>query len=177
LPLLATAFIGGVLADAVDRRRMALATDVALGAGSAALALFASIRVSAWPLYVAAAWMSAVSGLQRPSMQSLVPRLVDKDEVPAAAGLAAVAGRIGLTAGPALGGVLIASAGLVTAYVADLVSYAISLACLRMIRAMPPPEGAEPPSLAALREGFKYARSRQELIGTYVVDFVAMVFG
>jgi MFS family permease len=177
LPLLATAFVGGVLADAVDRRRMALATDVALGAGSAALALFASIRVSAWPLYIAAAWMSAVSGLQRPSMQSLVPRLVDKDEVPAAAALAAVAGSIGMTAGPALGGVLIASAGLVTAYIADLVSYAISLACLRMVRAMPPPEGAEPPSLAAVREGFKYARSRQELIGTYVVDFVAMVFG
>jgi MFS family permease len=46
-----------------------------------------------------------------------------------------------------------------------------------MIKAVPPPEDAERPRLAAVFEGFRYARSRQELIGTYVVDFVAMVFG
>ena len=46
-----------------------------------------------------------------------------------------------------------------------------------MIRAVPPAEGAERPSVKALRQGFRYAASRQELIGTYVVDFVAMVFG
>jgi len=48
---------------------------------------------------------------------------------------------------------------------------------VRRIGGLPPPEGSEAPSLAGLREGFRYARSRQELIGTYVVDFVAMVFG
>jgi hypothetical protein len=59
----------------------------------------------------------------------------------------------------------------------DVLSYAASLLCLWLIGAVPPPEGAERPSLAAVREGFRYARSRQELIGTYAVDFVAMVFG
>jgi MFS family permease len=177
VPLLATAFIGGMLADSVDRRRMALSTDVGLAMGSAMLALLAATRASAWPLYVVAAWMSAVGGLQRPSMESLVPRLVPKDELPAAAGLASIRGSVGMVAGPAIGGMLIASVGLPITYLADVVSYAASLVCLWLIRAVPPPEGAEPPSLAALREGFRYARSRQELIGTYVVDFVAMVFG
>src|SRR6185295_9207500 len=161
----------------VDRRRMALSTDVGLAMGSAMLALLAATRASAWPLYVVAAWMSAVGGLQRPSMESLVPRLVAKDELPAAAGLASIRGSVGMVAGPAIGGMLIASVGLPITYLADVVSYAASLVCLWLIRAVPPPEGAEPPSLAALREGFRYARSRQELIGTYVVDFVAMVFG
>src|SRR5436309_985796 len=69
------------------------------------------------------------------------------------------------------------SAGLPAAYLADVVSYAVSLLCLWMIKAVPPAAGAERPSLAAVREGFRYARSRQELIGRYVVDFVAMVFG
>src|SRR4029434_954806 len=59
----------------------------------------------------------------------------------------------------------------------DVVSYALSLVCLWLIRAVPPPEGTERPCIAAVLEGFRYARSRQELIGTYVVDFVAMVFG
>ena len=177
VPLLATAFVGGALADAIDRRRMALVTDLALALGSGALVLLASSRASAWPLFVVAAWMSAVNGLQRPSMESLVPRLIDKEDMPAAAALAGVRGGIGMIAGPAVGGVLIASVGLASTYLVDVVSYVISLVCLWQIRAVPPPEGAEPPSVEAVLEGFRYARSRQELIGTYIVDFVAMVFG
>ncbi len=177
VPLLTTAFVGGVLADAVDRRRMALITDVGLAAGSAALALIAFVGASAPWLYIVAAWMSAVGGLQRPSMESLAPRLVAKHELPAAAALAAFRGSVCMIAGPAAGGVLVASAGLPVTYLADVVTYVVSLACLWRIRAVAPPEGAEPPSLAAVREGFQYAWSRQELIGTYVVDVVAMVFG
>ena len=177
IPLLVTAFIGGAIADAVDRRRIAIATDVALAAGSAALALIAAIGASAWMLYLVAAWMSAVGGLQRPAIESLVPRLVDKHDMPAAASLSIVRGSIGMIAGPAVGGVLLSSAGLTATYLTDVGSYAASLACLWMIKAVPPAEDAEKPSIAAVFEGFRYARSRQELIGTYIVDFVAMVFG
>jgi len=177
VPLLATAFIGGAMADAVDRRRIAIATDVALAAGSATLALIATRGASPLLLYLVAAWMSAVSGLQRPAIESLVPRLIEKHELPAAASLTVVRGSVGMIAGPAVGGLLIASTGLTVTYVVDVVSYAASLACLGMIRAVPPAEGADRPSVAAVIEGFSYASSRQELIGTYVVDFVAMVFG
>jgi MFS family permease len=106
-----------------------------------------------------------------------MPRLVDKDEVPAAAALSMLRGGIGMIAGPALGGVLIASSGVAVTYLADCASYVLSVLAVRMIRNLPPAEGAESPSLAAILEGFRYARSRQELIGSYVVDFVAMVFG
>ena len=177
VPLLATAFIGGALADAVDRRRIAIVADVALGAGSAALAIIATRGGSASLLYVVAAWMSAVSGLQRPAIESLVPRLIEKHELPAAASLAVTRGSVGMIVGPAIGGLLIASAGLTVTYLVDVVSYAASLACLGSIRAVPPAEGAESPSVAAVIEGFRYAMSREELIGTYVIDFVAMVFG
>ncbi len=177
VPLLATAFIGGVMADAVDRRRIAIVTDVLLAAGSATLAIIATRGASAPLLYLVAAWMSAVTGLQRPAIESLVPRLLAKHELPAAASLQVVRGSIGMIAGPAVGGLLLASTGLQVTYLVDVVSYAASLACLGMIRAVPPAEGAERPSIAAVVEGFRYASSRQELIGTYVVDFVAMVFG
>jgi len=177
VPLLATAFIGGAMADAVDRRRIVIVTDLALAAGSATLAIIAARGPSVLLLYLVAAWMSAVSGLQRPAIESLVPRLIEKHELPAAASLAVVRGSVGMIAGPAIGGLLIASAGLTVTYLVDVASYATSLACLAMIRAVPPTEGAERPSIAAVIEGFRYASSRQELIGTYVVDFVAMVFG
>jgi MFS family permease len=177
IPLLATAFVGGALADAVDRRRMAMATDIALAAGSVALAIAATAGARAPVLYAVAAWMAGVGGLQRPSIDALVPRLVDKHEMPAAAALGMFRGSVGMIAGPALGGVLIAAIGLGPTYLIDVASYLVSLGCLWLIRPVPPIDSAEAPSVAAVVDGFRYAISRQELIGTYVVDFIAMVFG
>jgi MFS family permease len=177
-PLLLTAFLGGALADAVDRRKMVLRTEIALAGGSGLLALYALLEAPpVWPLYLAAGAMSALNGLQRPSIDSLTPRLVDREEIPAAAQLAMLRGSVGMIAGPALAGVLLSSAGLTATYAADFLSYVLSFLAFRLIRAMPPPEGAEAPSLARVREGFRYAMGRQELVGTYIVDFVAMVFG
>ena len=123
------------------------------------LALLALTPAPIWPLFVVAGWMSAVSGLQRPSIEALTPRLVERDEIPAAAALASVRGSISMIAGPALGGVLLASAGLPATYLVDVASYAVSLICLWMIRAVPPAEGADRPSLKALREGFATRRA------------------
>ena len=177
VPLLVTAFVGGALADSVDRRRLAIATEAGLAAGSATLAAVAVAGARPWMLYSVAAWMSACNGLQRPSMESLMPRLVEREDLPAAASLTAFRGSLGMIAGPALGGALLAGAGLPAAYLVDVATYLVSIGCLAAIRAVPPPEAGDRPSLAAVREGLRYARSRQELVGTYVVDFVAMVFG
>jgi MFS family permease len=177
IALLSTAFIGGALADAIDRRRMGMVTDVALAAGSAMLALLAATTASPWMLYAVAAWMSALAALQRPSLQALVPRFLPKDEITGAAALQMVAGSVAQIGGPAVGGLIIARWGLADAYLVDAVSYALAFGLLAALRPTPPGEHAEPASLARVLEGFRYARSRQELIGTYVVDFVAMVFG
>jgi MFS family permease len=178
VPLLLTAFVGGALADVVDRRRMVLATEIGLGLGSGALALSALAgRPPVGSLYAIAAVMSALNGLQRPSLEALAPRLVDPDEMPALSTLATLRGSIGMIAGPALGGLLIASIGLASTYLFDVATFVFSLAAIRTIRAVVPPESAAGPTLRSVLEGFRYARGRQELMGTYVVDFVAMVFG
>src|SRR5207245_10865245 len=80
-------------------------------------------------------------------------------------------------AGPALAGVLIAVAGLPITYLVDVATFVVGLACLLLMRAAPPPVDAARPSIARVLEGIRYARSRPELIGTYVVDIVAMLFG
>jgi len=180
LPLLVTAFLGGALADTVDRRRLILATEVGLALGSGALALTALAgKPPVWALYAIAAGMSALNGLQRPSLDALAPRLVEPDEMPALASLAVFRGSVVMIAGPALGGALIAATGLSSAYWFDVLTYVFSFLAIRAIRAELPREtGArEGPSLRSVLDGFHYARGRQELIGTYVVDFVAMVFG
>ncbi|HEY5906529.1 MAG TPA: MFS transporter [Vicinamibacteria bacterium] len=178
VPLLITAFVGGALADAMDRRRMVIFTEIGLMAGCGLLMLDAALdEPSVALLYVAAGLMSALFGLQRPSLDALTPRLVSRDEIGAAAALAALRGSVGMIAGPALGGVLVGSAGAVVAFGVDALTYLVSLVCFLAMRSVPPPEDAEQPSLRSVLEGFRYARSRQELIGTYVVDFTAMIFG
>jgi MFS family permease len=178
VPLLLTAFVGGALADSVDRRRLVIAAEIGLAGGCGLLmANAARDHPSIALLYVAAAIMSALNGLQRPSLDALTPRLVDKDEIPAAAALGSFRGSLGMIAGPALGGMLLGTVGPVAAYAVNALTYVLSLLCFRAVRRVPPPQSAEVPSLERVREGFRYARSRQELIGTYVVDFVAMIFG
>jgi MFS family permease len=73
--------------------------------------------------------------------------------------------------------VLIASAGLAATYAVDVATFVVSLVALARMRAVPPPPDAAPPSLARIAEGWRYARSRQELMGTYLVDVNAMLFG
>ncbi|HVQ28957.1 MAG TPA: MFS transporter [Vicinamibacteria bacterium] len=178
LPLLVTAFVGGALADSVDRRRLVITAELGLAGGCGLLMLNAAREhPSVAALYVAAALMSGLNGLQRPSIDALTPRLVDKHEIPAAAALGGFRGSVGMILGPALGGLLAGTLGPVAAYAFNALTYVLAVLCFRAIRALPAPENVEQPSLERVREGFRYARSRQELIGTYVVDFVAMVFG
>jgi MFS family permease len=178
LPLLVTAFVGGALADSTDRRRLVLVVHVGLSGVSALLALNAMRATpSIVVLYVGAALMSGLGGLQRPSLEAITPRVVDKEEIAATAALAAFRGSVGMIVGPALGGVMIASLGVPTTYLFDLATYLFSFVAIRRLRPMPPQPGADRPSLEGVVVGLSYARSRQELLGTYIVDFVAMIFG
>jgi MFS family permease len=177
-PILVFAFVGGALADALDRRLLFLLTEAAFAVTSAVLLANAVLTVPMlWPVYVAAGAQGGLFALQRPAQTALLPRLVPTDEITAAGALNALNTSMGMVAGPALAGVLIAGAGLPVAYGLDVLTFVVSLAALALMRASPPPPEAERPSLRRVAEGLRYARSRQDLLGTYVVDMVAMFFG
>ncbi len=172
------AMLGGALADARDRRTMVLLSEVALMACSLILAGNALLaHPLIWLIFATAALWGALDALQRPSLDALLPRLVDRAELPAAAALGNIRGTLGMIAGPAIGGVLVALAGLPVTYLVDVATFVVGLVCLYLMRAVPPPVDAARPSLHRVVEGLRYARSRPELIGTYVVDIVAMFFG
>jgi MFS family permease len=179
VPLLMTAFVGGALADSLDRLRLVIVSDVFLALGSLALAVLALTQgPSPRLLYVLAGFMSGMTGIQRPSIDAMMPRLVPREHLPAAAALQSFRGSLIMIVGPAIGGILIASFGLAFTYAMDVLSYLVALVCLMMIRSPAArAAAAEAPTLESIREGFRYAWSRQELVGTYVVDFVAMIFG
>jgi MFS family permease len=178
VPLLLLAFLGGALADAVDRRRLVLVTELALGALSGALLVNALVpRPQLWVLYIVAALASGCDALQRPALDAILPRLVERDELAAAGALNTLRGTFAMILGPAVAGLLIAGIGLSATFGVDVATFAVSLVMLGMMRAVPPPEDAERPSLRRIADGLRYAQSRPELMGTYLVDIVAMFFG
>jgi MFS family permease len=177
-PLLVTALVGGALADARDRRKMVLRTEVASVVITALLVVNSSLgRPRVWPLFVLSALFATVDGLQRPSLNGLLPRVVDRADLPAAIALSSAESQFAVIAGPALGGVVIAGLGLPAAYGIDVVSFAASLTAMLLLRASPAPPDAAPASLRSVAEGWRYARTRPELLGTYLVDINAMLFG
>ena len=176
--LIGFAMLGGALADAADRRTMVLLSEAGLMAGSLLLcgnSLLAHPLM--WLIFALAALQGAFDALQRPSLDALLPRLVDRNELKAAGALGSLRGTVGMIAGPAIAGLLIAVAGLPVTYLVDVATFVVGLACLLLMRAVPPPVDAARPSVARVLEGIRYAWSRPELIGTYVVDIVAMLFG
>jgi MFS family permease len=178
VPLLTLAFFGGALADAFDRRRLVQLTEFALALLSATLLVNALLpQPQLWLLYIVAALASGLDALQRPSLDALLPRLVDRDELTAAGALEELRGTLCMVLGPAAAGLLIATIGLSSTYGVDVATFIVSLYALRLMRAVPPPAGADAPSLRRVVEGLRYARSRPELMGTYLVDMVAMFFG
>ncbi|PYC77856.1 MFS transporter [Streptomyces tateyamensis] len=177
VPLIVFGLWGGALADALDRRKLVLGTEAGLGLITGLLLLNALLpHPLLWPIYLATALVAALDGLQRPALDTLVPRVVEHDQLTAAFALVSIYRNVNMVAGPALAGVLVASAGPAPAFAVDLATYACSLVLLARMRQVPPPTGAERPSLAGIAAGVRYACSRPELLGTYLVDIAAMFF-
>ena len=176
--MLSMAFVGGALADSMDRRRMVQWTELSLLTVSLVLVVNAMVpSPSVAVLFVVATLATMIDALQRPSLDALLPRLVPREDLVPAAALGSLRMNVGMIGGPALGGVLIATIGLGPTYVVDVCTFAFSLVMLNRMRAVPPPPDAERPSLRGVVEGIRFARSRPELMGTYLVDINAMFFG
>lgn len=178
VPLIVFGLYGGALADVVDRRIMVIATEVALGLLIAVLlinSLAATPQV--WVLYFVAMLMAAVDGLQRPSLEAMIPRVVAHDQLAAASALTSLRWQVGSILGPAIGGLLLSVGGAAAAYGVDVVTFAMSILLLWRLRSIRV-EGAgeERASLRHIGEGLRYAWSRKDLLGTYAIDLVAMVF-
>ncbi|MFC3576537.1 MFS transporter [Streptomyces yaanensis] len=177
IPLIVFGLYGGALADAYDKRKLILFTEAGQGLLSAVLLLNALLPEPAiWPLYAVAALSTALGALQRPALDSLVPRIVAHEHLPAAASLNSLRWTVGGVAGPALAGVVVAYAGLGAAYGADVVTFVVSVALGFGLAASPASHEAAKPSLRSIVEGARYAWSRKELLGTYVIDLAAMFF-
>jgi MFS family permease len=180
-PMFLMAFVGGALADYVDRRRLIVLAEAGLTLCCALLVFNALLpHPRAWVLYASAALFAALYGLHRPALEALTPRLVPAEQMPAVSGLASFRYSFNYIVGPALAGFLADGLGMAFAYSLDALTYVVSIVAVLLIRKIPMPQRRDNqtlPTLKSVTDGWKYALGRQELLGTYLIDLNAMFFG
>ena len=177
-PLLTLTIVGGALADAIDKRKLLLVTEVLLAFVALGFAFNASLdQPRVWAIYVLVTLAMSIFSLGVAGMNSAIPRLVDQSELSAAIAIENVYGSTTNVAGPALGGVLIAVLGLKGAYLLDAATFTASLWSVWRLPALAPAHDAERPSLRTIAEGFRFVRTKKVLLGMFLVDSNAMVFG
>ncbi len=177
VPLIVFALWGGVLADSIDRKKIVWKCEAGALLFSAALLGNSLLRhPSLLLLYFVAAGFSAVDGLSGPSFSAMLPRLVDHKDLPSAMALMSLRWQFSAIIGPALAGVIIATSGVKAAYSIDILTYVISVIFILRVAAVPPLQQITTKSIKAMFGGLQYAASRKDLMGTYIVDLIAMFF-
>lgn len=178
IPTISIGLLGGAVADAVDRRKLVLVVTCCSAATSAGLAAqaFAGLR-SVWLLYAIAALSSALSAINAPVRRTLIPSLLPADQLTAGLALNRLSFQIMLTTGPALAGLITAGFGLRACYLADAVSFAGSLYGVARLPALPRAAGAARPGPRAVAAGVRYIGRSHVLMGAFLADLNATVFG
>lgn len=169
---------GGAIADAYERRRLLLITAVGLGGTSLALGLLALL--AAPPLaviYLLAFMAAAISTIDGPARRAAMPRLVAPERLPAAYVLNQTNMQASSVVGPAIGGLLIALIGLPAAYLFDAATFVAAFVAAWVIAPMPVADGVGRPTLQAVIDGLRFVRRTPAILGSFVIDLSAMIFG
>jgi hypothetical protein len=179
-PLIAFGLYGGAFADAFDRRKIALLSSTGLWALSLVLVAHAALHVdSVAVLYVVVALQSGFFAVNNPTRAAIIPRLIDRELLPAANALNMASFNLGFTVGPLLGAFAIGAGGYGFAYAVDAVTFTAALYALLRLPPIPPEplDGARPsrPGLRSVVEGLRFLRGARNVRMTFVVDLCAMV--
>jgi MFS family permease len=182
VPIVVFSMVSGVVADAWNRRRLMLFTQIgaALVACGLALVAFRGITV-VWPIYTLAALGAAVGAFDMPARQALVPTLVPREHLPNAITLSTIMFQTASVVGPSLGGILIATSSVGWVYVTNAVSFGFVVVALLMMRGVParvPREDgtSDDVSLRSAIEGLRFVFRSPLIRSTMLLDFFATFF-
>jgi MFS family permease len=179
LPIIFFSIAGGTLADASDRRRVMLTTQAGMALTALGLAVLSFRGIDhPWPIYALAAVGAAFGAFDSPARQSLMPTLLPREHLPNAISLNAIMVQVASVAGPAIGGLLIATLGVEWVYAANAVTFVCVIVALLMMRDVPvrSAEDIGDFSVRAVREGFGFVFSSPIIRSTMLLDFFATFF-
>lgn len=165
LPVLLLGPYGGVIADRVDKRRLMVILQMAMGMQALVLGvLTVTGAVRLWEVGVLAALLGLNNAFENPARQSFMLEMVGPESLRNAVSLNSVIVNIARVIGPAVAGVLIATVGEGVCFLVNAASFVAVVASLTTLDATAispsPPSGREP---GQLREGLRYVRRTPQL--------------
>lgn len=178
LPMIVAGLYGGVLADTFDRRRVAIVAETVAWVSVLGLAALAWLHIEVLWYYYALTTLTAVAAtIVSATRMAIVPRLVDKELLPAASALGGISMGVSITVGPALAGVLVATVGIQWTYTIDAVLFLAAFTGILTLPAIVPEGGSAVRGVAAVREGLGFLRRAPNIRLGFLIDIVAMTFG
>jgi MFS family permease len=178
-PQIIMLLFGGLLADALNRRKLILCTQSILFAVSGLLAL-SSATASTTPLtlYLATIALALFNSLEAPARHAIVANLVPRQDLAPAMAMYNSQRHVATVAGPAAAGLVIGLAGAAACYAVDAASWLIMFVCVLAIRGpLPQGRGRRAVSLGSLRAGFRFVLGHAVIFPLLMMDFGANVFG
>lgn len=181
-PVVIFSMVSGVVADAMDRRRVLFVTQSMAGGVALALAALAYHGLTVvWPIYLLSAVGAAVSAFDLPARQALVPTLVPREHLANAITLNTIMFQTASMIGPAMAGLVIAAAGVASAYLYNAMSFGFVILALVLMRDVPKhaPVASgrrDDLSLGAALEGIRFVFSSPLIRSTMLLDFFATFF-
>ena len=177
LPVLPMSLLGGAVADAYDRRRIALlAQGAALLSSTFLWAASARDEPSIALVLGVVFLVSIANAFENPARSALLPTLVPRDLFINAVTLHATAQNLAWMTGPVLMGFLIDLYGVSASYSANVILLLAGIALLAGVRARPAHEEKRRVTLSAIREGISFVRHRSVIWSCMVLDLFAVIF-
>jgi MFS family permease len=181
VPIIICSLAGGVVADAVDRKRLMMVTQTVMLISAAILTAVTIAGLnSVWPIYAVSALASAASAFDVPARQSMMPMLVPAEVFPNAVSLGLLVFNVATICGPAIAGFLLAESGPALIYGLNALSFLAVIWALILMRTSGDPENSDGRgnalSVAALKEGFRFVWNTPIIVQTMTLDFAATFF-
>jgi MFS family permease len=179
IPIVISSLLAGAIADRIERRRLMFTAQTVISIAAALLALGAFLGDPPVALvYVLAAALAAGSTIDNVTRSAIIPALAG-DRLRAALSVNYGLYQIAAVVGPAIGGLVIAAAGVGAAYAADAFGFLVMLGVTAALPPLPPaPTDSEhPPILQSIGQGLRFVRRNSALMGSFAIDLVAMTFG
>ncbi len=180
VPIILCSLLGGIVADAVDRKYLMIVTQsVMLISAGLLAAITASGLDSVWPIYILTAIASAAIAFDNPARQAMLPTLVPAKEFPNAVSLGLLVFNSAMVVGPALGGLLLRDHGPALIYALNAASFLAVIVALLLMRASDRAEvekDISKVSVAALGEGLRFVWKTPIIVQTMTLDFIATFF-
>jgi MFS family permease len=185
LPSTVLSLVGGAIADRMDRRRLVFGTQSLFTVQAAILtALAFAGRIQVWHIYLLALFSGTVMAVDAPARQSLVPSLVEREDLTNAIALNSTAFNGARVFGPPLAGLVYAVAGPAWCFLLNTVSFLGILYPLAIIRPRPLERGPQQKVWHQVREGLTYSRRHAvilalllmvALVGTFAFAYVVLM--